>query len=204
MPPCLYLLCRRGMAMKKKAITLVLLLGMIFGGLYASDGKIQLETGIGPVYPLSSFVVGGGSVEEVPLYEYMDGGVGTVSGFFYSPARWFSIGLVTATDIIKVENGGTKYLISSPAMAALRFSPYSGPVSFPITLMGGGHMQLLGHDFKGGPAFGASIGIVIDVNSHFAVFGSSMAHTLVQFSSDDRVAYQTYIIPFSVGMRSYF
>lgn len=190
--------------MKKKAITLVLLISMIFGGLYASEGKIQLETGIGPVYPLSSVIAGDGSIEDVNLHDYMDGGVATTSGFFYSPARWFSVGLVTVTDIIKVEEGGTKYLLSSPAMAALRFSPYSGPVSFPITLMGGGHMQMLGHEFKGGPAFGASLGIVMDVNSHFAVYGGTQLHTMIQFTNDDRVSYQTYLIPFSVGMRSYF
>ncbi len=190
--------------MKKKAITLVILLGLIFGGLYASEGKIQLETGIGPVYPLSSAIVDDGSIEDVNLHDYMDGGVAATTGLFYSPARWFSLGILTITDIIKVEDNGTKYLLSSPFMAALRFSPYSGPVSFPITLLGGGHVQMLGHEFKFGPSVGASLGIVMDVNSHFAVYGSTQIHTLIQFADDGRVAYQTYLIPFSVGMRSYF
>ena len=190
--------------MKKKAMALVILLCLAFGGLYASEGKIQLETGIGPVYPISSVVTGDGSKEDVNLHDYMDGGVAATSGFFYSPAKWFSIGLVTATDIIKVENNGTKYLLSTPAMAALRFSPYYGPVSFPITIMGGGHLQMLGHEFKGGPSIGASFGVVMDVNSHFAVYGSTQIHTLMQFADDGRIAYQTYLIPFSVGMRSYF
>lgn len=95
-------------------------------------------------------------------------------------------------------------LFTNPFYLSLRFSPGNDTVRVPISVFAGGHFQSLEDVGKFGVTVGISSGIAFNVTDSFTLFSSVRMLALLQFGSEGRIASQLFLVPASIGFRTYF
>lgn len=169
----------------------------------AYSGQGYVETSIAPFIPFAGFISDNGNEEYLDTTAILSTGISYTIEGYYEIRPWFSIGGAVEFDVNDpVEKIGM--LFTNPFYLSLRFSPGNDTVRVPISIFAGGHFQALENVGKFGVTVGISSGIALDISETFTLSSSFRILALLQFGSGERIASQLFLVPASIGFRTYF
>lgn len=167
------------------------------------SGRGYVETSISPLVPFAGFISEEGKESYLDTNEILSTGMSYTIEGYYEIRPWFALGGVVEFDLNDpYEKIGM--LFTNPFYLSLRFSPGNDTVRVPLSILAGGHFQSLDEVGKFGVSVGISAGIAFDVSEKFTLSSSVRMLALLQFGSEGRIASQLFLVPASIGFRTYF
>lgn len=173
---------------------------VVFLVLLASLPLSAADTGLGLSFGATSPLMEVGGEVEGQYSDMLGLGGEVMVDFAYMPSTWFSVGASAGVSVFETPHSdGVLWRI--PAYVDVTLAP-GGRVRFPMTISGGGYLEMTGDSLGYGPAARVSLGVESDLGG-WTVYAKTQAEALFHIS-DEGVRTFIALTPIIFGARMVF